>query len=172
MDHYAYVVDELRRDDYRRLRAYVSNSDAQFPIWLVAVVRRLCMDHFRKKYGRFRAAGDHGSDSNPNIVSRRRLADLLMEEINPATMAADMEGYPDAELRRRELSDVLSDVVGCLPHRDRLLLKLRFQDDVPVRNIMAIMRFPSVFQVYRRLKVILADMAAALEQRGVDDAEP
>ncbi len=95
-----------------------------------------------------------------------------MEEINPATIAADAGGEPDTELRRRDLSDVLNDAMSCLSRRDQLLLKLRFQDDVPVRDIAAIMSFPSVFHVYRRLKAVLAEMATALKQRGVNDAEP
>ncbi len=41
MDRYTYALDELKRDDFRRLRAYEAESAAKFEIWLVAVMRRL-----------------------------------------------------------------------------------------------------------------------------------
>ena len=52
--------------------------------------------------------------------------------------------------------------------QDRLLLRLRFEDEVPVRQIAEIARLPSVFHVYRRLKKALGHLRAALEQRGFD----
>ena len=172
MDHYAYVLEELRRDNFRRLRAYVSRSDAKFPIWLVAVARHLCVDRYRKKHGRFRQAGEGAPAPSSIEVSRQRLADLVMQEIDPASIAAEGVGDPDTELRQKELKDVLEDAIGCLSPRDQLLLKLRFQDEAPVREIAAIMRFPNVFHVYRRLKGTLKEVEAALKKRGVDDAEP
>lgn len=73
MDRYLFVLEELRGEGFRRLRAYALDRGAKFSTWLSIVVRRLCLDHHRKKYGR--AAGP---DRNPahdlaiGSVRRRR----------------------------------------------------------------------------------------------------
>jgi DNA-directed RNA polymerase specialized sigma24 family protein len=49
MDGYAYVLEALRSDDYRRLRAYAADGRSKFSTWLVVVARRLCLDlHLRR----------------------------------------------------------------------------------------------------------------------------
>jgi RNA polymerase sigma factor (sigma-70 family) len=57
MDAYARVLERLREDDFRRLRAYVPDGRTRFTTWLVAVVRRLCLDWHRERYGRARTEG-------------------------------------------------------------------------------------------------------------------
>src|SRR5512146_1029915 len=56
MDRYAFIVDALSRDDYRRLRAYGGKSS--FETWLVVVARRLCLDEYRHRYGRAQSDSD------------------------------------------------------------------------------------------------------------------
>src|SRR5690242_10214162 len=51
MDRYAFILEQLQRDDFHRLRTYQPDDRASFEIWLVAVARRLCLDHHRQKYG-------------------------------------------------------------------------------------------------------------------------
>ena len=55
---------------------------------------------------------------------------------------------------------------------ERLLLKLRFEDALPVPRIAEILRLDSEFQVYRRLKKILATMRERLENEGIHDPRP
>ena len=52
MDRYAFILDALSRDDYKRLRAYVNDGKSSFDTWLAVVARRLCMDEYRGRYGR------------------------------------------------------------------------------------------------------------------------
>ena len=54
MDRYAYMLEQLRAGDYRRLRRYGPQSRAQFSTWLVVVARRLCVDFHRETHGRQR----------------------------------------------------------------------------------------------------------------------
>ena len=56
--------------------------------------------------------------------------------------------------------------------RDRLLLKLRFEDGLPARAIGQVMGFTTQFHVYRRLNAVLEQVRAALRGRGVRDSEP
>jgi DNA-directed RNA polymerase specialized sigma subunit len=62
-------------------------------------------------------------------------------------------------------------VVEQLPDHDRLLLHLRFAEELPVREIASIMRFPTVFHVYRRLDSVFHTLRRALHLQGVEDPE-
>src|SRR5262249_41817793 len=52
MDRFAYLLEQLRRDDCRRLRGFVADGRSKFTTWLVVVARRLCLDYDRRRYGR------------------------------------------------------------------------------------------------------------------------
>src|SRR5215212_6725757 len=52
LDRYAFMLDELRRNGCRRLRAYAADGRGRFSTWLTVVARRLCLDHFRQQFGR------------------------------------------------------------------------------------------------------------------------
>ena len=56
MDVFAYVCDELRTNDLRRLRMYVEEVEhrARFSTWLVTVVHHLTIDWLRRRDGRSR----------------------------------------------------------------------------------------------------------------------
>lgn len=57
MDRYAHVLDKLQVDDFRRLRTFVADGRGKFTTWLTVVVRRICLDHHRQRYGRVRERG-------------------------------------------------------------------------------------------------------------------
>jgi len=69
MDAYAYLLELLRADDCRRLRAYAADGRSKFTTWLVVVARRLCLDHLRHRYGRLR---EEGGSSGGGRAARRR----------------------------------------------------------------------------------------------------
>ncbi len=172
MDHYVFVLEGLRGDDYRRLRRYASDNRGQFSAWLVVVTRRLCLDYRRQRYGRIPPAHQSGQPSRQRAVERRRLIDLVTEELD-ITKTADPSGAnPEVEVRQAELQAALQAAVRCLPPKDRLLLRLRFDDGRTAREIADAMGFPSVFHVYRRLKKVLATLGKLLRERGVSDALP
>src|SRR5262252_8859607 len=54
MDAYAFMLEALRADDHRRLRAYTVQRASKFTTWLVVVARRLCLDRARQVHGRAR----------------------------------------------------------------------------------------------------------------------
>jgi RNA polymerase sigma factor (sigma-70 family) len=170
MDAYAYLLEQLRHDDCHRLRAYTPHERSKFTTWLVVVARRLCLDYVRQRYGRPQDAGQHGPEAR---AMRRRLADFVVEDLDgsnltdPAT-AAD----PEKQLRKRELSRVLTAVLSDLSAKDQLILKLRFEAGLSAREIGQILGLPTPFHVYRRLQVLLTSLRAALSRRGIRDTEP
>ncbi len=169
MDAYAYALEALRQDDFKRLRAYRPMPGSKFTTWLVMVARRLCVDQLRRHYGQLRGEGP--ANAQVRLV-RTRLADLLAEAIDPDELSEPAEAGPDHELRSRELERALATSVAALEPRDRLLLSLRFEDGRPAREIADIMRFPTLFHVYRRLNRVLEDLKTSLRRRGVEGPTP
>ena len=164
MDGYAYVLEALRSEDYRRLRAYAADGRSKFSTWLVVVARRLCLDFHRKRYGRAREVAP---ESRELRVARRRLVDLVSSEIDPDLSPSDTD--PAIELHARDRTSALEGALRALPARDRLLHALRFEEDLSAREIAQLMGFPTPFHVYRRLNAVLADLRQALRRRGVDE---
>jgi RNA polymerase sigma factor (sigma-70 family) len=169
MDGYAHLVEKLREDRYRRLRAYTPHLTTRFTTWLVVVARRLLLDYQRHRYGRTRS--DDGARRDEH-AARRRLEDLVATEIDPEQIASSSSSSPDLGLRREELTRALRQALDELEPSDRLLLALRFEDERPVREIAAMMNLPSVFHVYRRVGAALSELKRALARRGVVEAEP
>ncbi|HSR42477.1 MAG TPA: sigma-70 family RNA polymerase sigma factor, partial [Longimicrobiales bacterium] len=172
MNRYAFVLEKLQEDEFRRLRRFRADGQARFSTWLVVVTRRICVDYLRSRYGRVRPGAWDGTGDDHALQVRRRLADLLTEELRldgvPDPTALD----PEAELRASELRSALQEEVEALDPRDRLLLKLRFQDDLTGREIAELMEYPTLFHVYRRLKKVLAVLRERLEGRGVEGPRP
>lgn len=166
MDRYAFVLEKLRDNDFRRLRAYQADGRARFTTWLVVVAKRLCIDHHRSRYGR-KAGGESTSDGDGRRHDlRRRLVDLTgpgdVDELeDPNT--------PDVEARlaREERVEALDEALDALTDRERLLLALRYEDGATAREIHEIMGLPSPKHVYRRIDKLLGELREALEKRGI-----
>jgi RNA polymerase sigma factor (sigma-70 family) len=167
MDAYAQVLEHMRADEYRRLREFARDPRSRVSTWLVVVARRICLDLYRRRYGR---PGTDGAREQRR--ARRRLQDLLADQIELHDPAAPESGNTDAPLRHAELHDALQRVLADLSSRDVLLLKLRFDDDLTAQEIARLLDFPSPFHVYRRLNALLAELKATLHQRGVESATP
>ena len=167
MDSYTYVLEALREDGHRRLRAYSADGRGKFSTWLVVVVRRLCLDFRRHKYGRARDPSPEGRASH---AARRRLVDLITEEIDVSnTVTSDTD--PALELHQRERSAALAATLQALSPRDRLLLTLRFEDGLSAAEIARLTGMATPFHVYRRLNHLLAALRLALRERGIEAAE-
>ncbi|HEX9310598.1 MAG TPA: sigma-70 family RNA polymerase sigma factor [Gemmatimonadaceae bacterium] len=169
MDAYAHALEALREDGCRRLRAYVPEPDIKFSSWLVVVTRRLAHDYFRQRYGRSRS---EDADRQQEQKARKRLEDLVADEIEPDRLTGKSYDEADAGIRRQQLQFALARALEELDSADHLLLTLRFEDERPVREIARTLGLPSVFHVYRRLGGVLSKLRRALESHGVDTAEP
>jgi RNA polymerase sigma factor (sigma-70 family) len=172
MDRYAFVLEQLGEDDFRRLRAYQRPEAGDFSLWLIVVTRRLCLDHYRHRYGRVRGDASQAHYSDPGRTSRRRLVDLVRDEVDPESLAAPAGARPDEELATAERSRALAGALEELGPRDRLLLRLRFSEELPVRDIAKLMQFPTLFHVYRRLDAVLKVLRGALGKAGMEGVEP
>jgi RNA polymerase sigma factor (sigma-70 family) len=168
MDRYAWVLEQLRRDGCRRLRGYVADGRGRFTTWLVVVARRLCLDHARSRYGR----GGADAEGPSGRELRRRLEDMDGAELDLDVLPESGGRSPEDDLRSAELRGALLAALERLPAGDRLVLRLRFQDEVPVAEMARVLSLPSVFHVYRRVNGILDRLRTALRTAGVEDAAP
>jgi RNA polymerase sigma factor (sigma-70 family) len=166
MDRYAFILDALKRDDYRRLRAYVNDGKSSFDTWLAVVARRLCMDEYRGRYGR--AQSDSETSAARRAV-RRNLGELVGSELGLDELLA-RDDAPDAALEQKEWRTTLDAALAQLTTEDRVILRLRFEDDVSVPEIARLLRLGSTFALYRRINRILAGVRRFLEAAGIYDA--
>lgn len=167
MDRYAYVLERLKAEDFRRLRAYSEDGPSQFTTWLFVVARRLSIDHHRRAFGRSCNLSESPDSGSLETSPRYRLARLLAERLDLEQIPDSRSPDPETQAWRSERREAIEGALATLEPRDRLLLTLRYMDDVPVRKISGIMRFQSPFQVYRRLKKSLAKLREELEKRGI-----
>jgi len=167
MDAYAFVLEQLRAGNFRRLREFASDPRSKLSTWLVVVARRLCLDLYRQRYGRKR-----GAESEPTRLVRRRLQDLVAEGLEWEDVPTVAEGNAELAVRQAELSLALEQVLSAISPRDQLLLRLRFDDDLPALEIARLLNFPSPFHVYRRINALLPQLRRALEQLGVESWTP
>ena len=136
------------------------------------MARRTCLDELRRRYGRARGSSVEALETRRQ---RRRLTDLVTEELIPEMDAADAHGtVAEAELavRRAELRERLTQCLAELPGDDQLLLALRFRDERSAADIARILHVASPFHVYRRLTRLAATLREALRRRGVEDPVP
>lgn len=169
MDAYLFVIEALKADDWRRLRAYHPDGKTKFTTWLVVVARRLVLDFLRQRYGRSRSSDSERRDEQS---ARRNLEDLVATEIDPDQIESAASNSPEARIRRTQLADAMRSVIAALEPAERLLLVMRFVDDRPVREITRALGAKSVFHVYRRLGTVLARLRRDLATRGVEEPEP
>ena len=162
LDRYAYMLDELRRQDYRRLRTYAADGRGRFTTWLTVVARRLCLDHFRQHYGRNRSPAPGREETVSRRAARRRLSDL-------AGAVTDLSCLPDPTLRdpgevvdERDRRQALEEALAELGPADRLLLQLRFEEGLTAREIAPLLGLPSQFHVYRRIDLVCGMLRARL----------
>jgi RNA polymerase sigma factor (sigma-70 family) len=172
MDRYACVLEHLRADDFRRLRTYVADGRSEFSTWLVVVAQRICLDQRRTRYGRLRAVDGDSRAHDEEWAARRRLVDLLSADVDLSSIGDGAARDPEDQVRLADLYHALDSAIGRLAPRDRLLLKLRFEDEVPMSEIARDLGFASRFHAYRRLTAVLADLRRLLESAGVRDAAP
>jgi len=78
----------------------------------------------------------------------------------------------DESVQVAQRNQALALVLETLDPADRVLLKLRFEDDLPAREIATILQMPSAFHVYRRLASLYTSLRRRLVARGVESSAP
>jgi len=171
MDAYTFILQKLSDQDCRRLRTFAADGTGKFTTWLVVVARRLAHDWHRERYGRTaaEAAPDVARDDR---AARRRLADLAAEAMDLGLLPDTDSQAADTSIIVAETRAALSAEIEALPAADRLLIKLRFEDDLSAKEIAEVIDAPTPFHVYRRLNHVLDVLRRGLIARGLEGAVP
>src|SRR5437867_2682558 len=134
MDRYTYLLEELRRNEFRRLRAFAAVGPGRFTTWLVVVTSRLLLDFHRQRYGRARLPTTKRRDAAKTAATmRKRLAEMVGEELRAGTVE-DWSTDPEDGTCAVECAEAIQAAVSSLAPRDQLLLKLRFHEDLAARQ--------------------------------------
>jgi RNA polymerase sigma factor (sigma-70 family) len=169
MERYAHVLGKLRENEFRRLRAFDPHAGATFSTWLTVTARRMCLDLYRAHYGRSRTR--HASDRSTVMrAARKALNDPLTSELDADNLPA--HGHDaEAELVYGHRDDCLKAELARLTPRERLLLTLRFEDNLSASKIASVLGLPSQFHVYRKLNTVLRALRLRLESRGIENSD-
>lgn len=163
MDRYVFILEELRRDEFARLRRFAADGRGRFSTWLVVVARRLCVDHHRRRYGRSRRSSAETRGAGPLRVVRRRLIDLVGTPDALDAVADLAQPDPLEALDHTDRSVALRRALDELEPADRLLLKLRYEQDLTAREIATLLGLPTPFHVYRRARLVCGWLHARLK---------
>lgn len=108
----------------------------------------------------------------PRRVTGRRLVDDAVLSTLPASGLAPDEqlAAADAAHLATTIAAALRDIMATVPARDRLLLRMRYEQGMTVANISRALREEQK-PLYRHLDRLLAGLRRALEDRGVSAAQ-
>ena len=217
-DCFVFVSEQLRRDDFRRLRRFQPAGQARFTTWLQVVIRNLCLDWRRKEFGRqrvfqsiarlsaldqeaFRWAFVDGLSaeecfsmlrlSHPGLSqeataeSLERVRQALtprqlwllstrhpkvesLEDELPDGQAAPQRDIPDLRpdpetwSAMREQQAALERALDRLPETERLLVRLRFDQELTLQQIAELAGLKDAQTADRRIREVLEKLRREL----------
>lgn len=123
-DCFVFACEQLRRDDVRRIRSFDVRGPASFPTWLRTVVRNLCLDWRRKRFGRPRPFRVIEQMAAPDQEVYRAI--YLRGLTESAALEAVRLSFP--EFTRAALVDSLARIGRTLsPHQSWLVASRHFR---------------------------------------------
>jgi RNA polymerase sigma-70 factor (ECF subfamily) len=150
-DCFQFVCEQLVDNSFRRLRKFKPHGPATFSTWLRAVIRNLCIDWTRKQFGRRRTR-----DPGPQLT-----------DLNQAANACDPNPDPEARAILLEKRALMNMAVRRLPAEDRLLLRLRYEEDLTLDQIAKLMDLGNPQRVDRRIKHVLSLINTDIQSRAL-----
>jgi len=223
-DCFVFVCERLKRNNLRRVRRFDAGGAATFATWLRAVVRNLCLDWRRHRFGRprlFRSIARlpeldqevfrclhhrrlretetfHAVKALYPSLTRSELADSIsrvnkslshhqswllvsraprLESIsassnNPGSSDRDIDlpdREPDPETRsaQQESLTALRKAMSGLPPQQRLLLRLRYEQELSLGQIAHLTQLSSPLAVQRIIQRAIATIREQLITEGI-----
>lgn len=146
-DCFLFVCEKLSHEGFRRLRKFRPDGPARFSTWLRAVVRNLCLDWRRQKYGR-----QHTFE----LMAQPAEPDGLEQEV------PDGAPNPEALAIRSRQREALGRALGRLPAQSRLLVRLRFERELTLAQIARLTGLKDAQTADRRIREVLEDLRGLL----------
>ena len=218
-DCFQFVCERLSANSFRRLRKFRPQGPAVFSTWLRAVVRNLCLDWRRKRFGRprffksisrlsifdqevFRRLYERRvsldetfqslrsifpdithtrlAESSARIeteltTKQRRLLDARLSQQASKTGASfdetaaahanvsDPAPNPEAQAVLKERAIALRRALGRLPQRERLLIRLRFEQELTLEQVAKLLDLGNAQRVERQIRAVLGKLRGELK---------
>ena len=161
---YVYVLDKLMENNYARVKAFQGRST--FKTYLVSITTRLAIDFYRHRYGK---------------TSKKAADDLSVPKKNPLKIVPlkDQEAVPDKKSleevvvdkevndTQQRLKALVRSQLADLSPEDRLLLKMKYEDDFKVSEIAKILKQDQK-KTYRKIHALLATFRERISKEGID----
>jgi len=211
-DCFLFACEQLIRNNFRRLLRFRSEGPAGFSTWLRVVVRNLCLDWYRKEFGRprlfrsiarlaqldgeiYRCHYEQGLSLDETFLSLSpNFPGLTMEQVAaadkqvqksltsrqlwlmstrnarqqvqtqrssvdvieaPPTDPVDPRPNQESTLVDREQAHQVRIAVAKLPKPDRLLIRLRFEQNLSLEEIARLTGLGDAQRVHRRIAGIV-----------------
>ncbi len=217
-DCFLFVCQQLSHKNFQRLHRFTVDGPASFATWLRAVVRHLCLDWWRKEFGRtrifesiarlkpldrevFRCLYQDGVSLDETLLilsprfpsltgqelanSFERIRSSLtprhlwllgtrrpqFEPLETAEMSEDRSLLgklrdpapdPEALAARHQEHAALVGALARLPHSERLLVRLRFEQELTLEQVAQLTGLADAQTADRRLRKILDDLRKQL----------
>ncbi len=216
-DCFQYVCEQLSANSFRRLRKFQPRGPALFSTWLRAVVRNLCLDWRRKRFGRRRVFNSIARLSifdqevfrhlyerqlslddafhslrtiypglthaqleqsstriNRSLTARQsrllaaRLAGPSQQNANLENPAAeanvpDPSPNPETLTLLKERATALRQALGRLPPRERLLIRLRYEQELTLEQVAELLDLGNAQRAERQIKAVLMKLREELD---------
>ena len=146
-DCFQFVCEQLVANSFRRIRKFEPHGTATFTTWLRAVTRNLCIDWRRRQFGRRRTP-----ESGPQLTLLDDAANISDPQPNPEVQALEVE--------RKTLINI---ALRRLETRDRLLLRLRFEEDLTLDQIARLLDLGNAQRVDRQIRQVLSFISTEIE---------
>lgn len=226
-DCYLHVCEQLSREGFKRLLRFKPEGKAKFETWLSVVVRNLCFDWLRKRFGRrrpFRSMQRLPVFENEvfqlHVRQGMRLEETFahLKARHPDTTLQDVEAAaarveqalsprhrwllqqysaeretvrigvaeengamaidpvdprptPEIELLEREDQQRLSEALGKLEPDERLLIRLRFEENLSLAEIAKLTGADDAQRAHYRLTMVLSKLRKFLTPGSLKTAE-
>ena len=161
---YVYVLDKLMENNYARVKAFQGRST--FKTYLVSITTRLAIDFYRLRYGKTSKKAD---DDLPTPKKNPLKIVPLKDQENVSDDKSLEEIVVDKEVNdtQQRLKALVRSHLADLSPEDRLLLKMKYEDDFKVSEIAKILKQDQK-RTYRKIHALLAAFRERISKEGID----
>ena len=161
---YVHVLGKLMENNYARVNAFQGRST--FKTYLVSITNRLAIDFYRHRYGKTsKKAADEQPVPKKNPLKIVPIKD--QESLSDKKLLEDDVIDNEVKETKNRLEALVKTHLSDLSPEDRLLLKMKYEDDFKVSEIAGILKLDQK-KTYRRINSILAAFRDKIMDEGID----
>ena len=163
---FVYVLDKLMEKDYARINAFKGRST--FKTYLVSITVRLAIDFYHHRYGKT------SKKANPDQPVPKKTHLKIVPVEDQEYLSDDNEKRPDeividSEVKdaKKRLEEIAQSYLSQLSAEDRLLFKMKYEDNFKVSEIAQILKLDQK-KTYRKISSILTSFKEKILAEHID----